>query len=353
MQIKLEQFKNFFDTSEDVLCIAGFDGYFKYVNKKLATLLEYDLAELYSSPIDSFIHDEDVEFTRNYRKSIKANNKQLHFENRYKTKSGNILWFSWTAIPNLEENVVFAIAKNITHQKFLEFERINNLKNLESKIELIRQSSFSTSHDLRSPVNNILSLLSLIDYSKIVDVENNEILKLIYLNTESLKSKLEESVDKLIKTDKLLPDYEKINLELTLEKVKNGIQSILTDSHVQIQANFSTFNEIEYPKEYIESILLNLITNSVKYRKPDIPSFITIKTKIEENKKMICYEDNGLGFDVEKVKERILNIHQNFEHKLDSKGLGLYLVNKYIESLGGKFLIESQVNIGSKFTIIF
>lgn len=118
----------FFDLSPDLLCIAGFDGYFKKINPAVSKTLGYSCEELFASPIDSFVHPDDREITSKNRQSIKENHPLINFENRYITKSGDIVWLSWTSMPIKRDKMVFAIAKIIIHKKKLEeYWRISNI----------------------------------------------------------------------------------------------------------------------------------------------------------------------------------------------------------------------------------
>jgi signal transduction histidine kinase len=69
--------------------------------------------------------------------------------------------------------------------------------------------------------------------------------------------------------------------------------------------------------------------------------------------KQLIFADNGLGFDMELVKDKVFGFHQTFHHHHDSKGIGLYLVYNHITSLGGQISIESKPNEGATFTISF
>ncbi|WP_413669405.1 PAS domain S-box protein [Mucilaginibacter sp. Mucisp86] len=110
----------FFRLSPDWLCVAGFDGYFKKINPAVSKTLGYTESELFAKPIDSFVHPEDRSITASKRESIKKNNPLYNFENRYVSKTGEIVWLSWTSMPIKNQQLVFAIAKNITEKKKLE-----------------------------------------------------------------------------------------------------------------------------------------------------------------------------------------------------------------------------------------
>jgi len=110
----------FFELSPDLLCIAGFDGYFKKINPAVSKTLGYTNEELFARPINDFVYSEDKDITSRKRESIKRDTPLLNFENRYVTKSGDIIWLTWTSMPVKEQKLVFAIAKDITYKKKLE-----------------------------------------------------------------------------------------------------------------------------------------------------------------------------------------------------------------------------------------
>lgn len=112
----------FFELTPDLLCIAGYDGYFRKINPAVSKTLEYTNEELMSRLISSFVHEDDRASTAKTRNEIiiRDNQPLLNFENRYITKSGKIVWLTWTSTPIESEQLVFAIAKNITPRKKLE-----------------------------------------------------------------------------------------------------------------------------------------------------------------------------------------------------------------------------------------
>jgi PAS domain S-box-containing protein len=118
----------FFELSPDLLCIAGYDGYFKKINPAVSKTLGYSNEELFAKPINHFVYSDDKDITSRKRESIKKDIPLLNFENRYVTKSGDIIWLTWTSMPVNTQKVVFAIAKNITYKKKLEeYRRISGI----------------------------------------------------------------------------------------------------------------------------------------------------------------------------------------------------------------------------------
>ena len=346
-------FKHFFDTSPDLLCIAGFDGFFKKINPSVSKLLGYSETELLSKPIDDFIFKEDKPITATVRGELKKNSPLQNFENRYVTKKGEIVWLSWTSMPNSDEKLIYAIAKNITPKKVLEKERNSLIKKYLKTNSELKQLSYTNIHDLRSPVNNLLSIFSLLDISKIIDTETLQFLQILEQTSENLKEALNKYLDALSQSENSEIKIENIDLNASLQAVLRSINSLVEDSKTEIITDFLELKEVKFNSDYLESIFLNLVTNSIKYAQPEIPAIISITSRITEEMQQLIYTDNGLGFDMENVKDKIFKIHQRFHDHEDSRGIGLYLVHNHIVSLGGEIEVESEVNKGTKFIISF
>jgi PAS domain S-box-containing protein len=347
------QLEPFFDLSMDCLCIANYDGYFSKVNPAFVALLGYSEEELISKLISEFIYDEDKERTDAHRKNLKKNVPLVNFENRYVCKSGELVWLHWTSIPVENEQLIYAIAKDVTHKKKLERERISHLSQLSEVNEKLKQINYTTSHDLRSPVNNLMSMIDLIDLSKINDEDTLEILSFIRLSAEGLKTSLNSFVDAVKQNDISSEKLEEVGFKTILGKVQNSISALIHKADAEFQIDFSGLESVPFNAAYMESIFLNFITNSIKYARTDFSPVISISTDQKHGEKTFTYSDNGLGFDMEKVGHLIFNLNQTFHDNEDSKGVGLYLVNNHVTSLGGSINVDSEVNEGTTYTIKF
>jgi PAS domain S-box-containing protein len=347
------KYELFFELSPDLLCIAGFDGYFKKINSSVSKVLGYTMEELYARPINDFVYHEDRDLTDLARKDLTERIPLYNFENRYVTKNGNVVWLSWTSLPVESDGLIFAIAKNITHKKILELERNALITDLARVNDDLKQLNYTTSHDLRSPVNNLLSIFGLIDMSKISDQETIELIGILKLASEKLKLSLNSYVDVITEKQRTHTQPEEVDLQGSLDNVTRSIQTILEVSGTCIRADFSRMPAINFNKAYMESVFLNLITNSIKYARPGCPPVLTIHSEQCGGAQKLIIADNGLGFDMENVKDRIFGLHQKFHNHSDSKGVGLYLVYSHVTAYSGQINVESKLNEGSKFTISF
>ncbi|SHN31497.1 PAS domain S-box-containing protein [Cyclobacterium lianum] len=342
----------FFKMSPDLLCIAGDDGFYKQVNPSFQKLMGYTEAELLSHPIDSFLFSEEADFTNQFiRNSDIANSPLRNFENRYLTKKGELVWLSWTFFPLVEEGLIYGIAKNVTYQKEIEASRNELIRSLTETNDKLKQLTFAATHDLRAPVNNILAIFQLMDSKKIEDQETFELVQLLNESTASLKNMLDNFLGNLKQEDVMRVRVEKLNLKEVFSHSVGAIRSLVESSGAVILPDFSRMPEVYFNKVYLQSIFLNLISNSIKYSRPNTKPLIEIYSYEKDGRSHIEFTDNGLGFDLDLVKKKLFGFDQTFHNHKDSQGIGLYLVHKQVTELGGKIEIKSKPNQGTKFTI--
>jgi PAS domain S-box-containing protein len=343
----------FFESSADMLCIAGFDGFFKRINPATCTLLGYSEEELKSKPITDFVLPDDRDITDRLRANLSNGKPLLNFENRYVTKSGEVVWLSWTSIPDTSRDLVYAIAKNVTHSRKVSDDRNRLISNLTKTNSDLKRLTFSTSHDLRAPLGNILGILSILDYSKINDKETLELIEMLQISAEKMRQTLDRQIDSIKESEKVSVDVELISLEDCLKSTVGSIKSHINLSQTSINCEFEAFDSVMFNKTYMESIFLNLITNSIRYSKQEAPPSIHIKTVIEDGTKKLVFSDNGLGMDMDMVKGKIFGFNQTFHNNKESKGIGLYLVSNHVRALGGTIAVDSEPGDGTTFTISF
>jgi len=343
----------FFNDSHDLFCIAGFDGFFRRVNPAVTRVLGFSEEELYSRSIKSFIHPLDQKHTWKYRKSLISGLGFKKFENRYLTKSGDTVWLSWTSIPIDQYGVVYAVAKDITQAKQREEERNKLIANLTLINKELKNISYTTSHDLRTPVSNLMSVFSLLDLSKIQDEETLEFINILKSATDQLQSTLNDYVDILNTKNSAYSAISTNKLSETVKEVVSSVEALVKETKTVIKTDISPDISIPFNRGNLKSVILNLLTNSIKYAHPERNAEITIKALEENDKVTFTFSDNGIGFDSEANADRIFELNQKFHNHEDSKGVGLYLVHNHITNMGGRITVNSTINKGATFTITF
>jgi diguanylate cyclase (GGDEF)-like protein/PAS domain S-box-containing protein len=132
-----------FSLSIDPICVADFNGYFRDLNSAWTKILGWSKEELLSIPWFSFVHPDDGAVTETIGKKLRDGEAVKDFRNRYVGKDGRTHWLEWNAIPDVEEGLVYAVARDVTEQiKTQETIKLNE-ERLQSLLKLSQMSSVS------------------------------------------------------------------------------------------------------------------------------------------------------------------------------------------------------------------
>jgi PAS domain S-box-containing protein len=270
-------------------------------------------------------------------------------------KNGEEFWIKFSVNPVADEKGWYthwvAVERDVTEAKKAEEELKLFADELFNRNKELHQFGYVISHNLRSPVANIMGIADLLEMDK-HDPETVEIC------TSSLKSAV-NSLDTVIKdlskilslTDgsvKLIK--ESIEFDELIGNIIQDISSIIDYTGARI--NVSTGSLVLYShKAYLYSIFYNLLTNAIKYKSESTPD-ISISATASDERAVIKIADNGIGINLKKHGEDIFKPYKRFETSVEGKGLGLFLVKSHVEALNGTLLIESEFGVGTTFTII-
>lgn len=130
--------ERFFELSIDMLCVLGFDGYFRRLSPAWERTLGFTTDELKERPFLEFVHPEDRERTLNQNRQVRGGGQALSFENRYLCKDGGFRWLRWNATPDAAQQVIYSIARDVTASKEAEAERERLVAELQSALAEIK-----------------------------------------------------------------------------------------------------------------------------------------------------------------------------------------------------------------------
>lgn len=130
--------QRFFALSLDMLCVLGFDGYFKRLNPAWERTLGYTTDELLARPFIEFVHPDDRARTLGQNKDVRGGGQARSFENRYVCKDGSFRWLLWNATPDPSQQLIYSVARDITLRKQAEAERDRVLAELRLAIAEVR-----------------------------------------------------------------------------------------------------------------------------------------------------------------------------------------------------------------------
>ncbi|HEY8938453.1 MAG TPA: two-component regulator propeller domain-containing protein [Cyclobacteriaceae bacterium] len=239
----------------------------------------------------------------------------------------------------------------LLHNYSLDQEVKERTKELMEYNQQLEQFTFITAHNLRAPVARILGLGQVLNLAQNSREEEKMLIEKLSSTTEELDRVVKDVSSILeIRKNHVLP-VTKVDFKEELEGIKSSLNEEITNACANLIEDFSEVSALSTVKPYLDSILINLIHNAIKYRNPKRPLVIKIKSAEIENYTCISVSDNGLGIDLERHQKNLFNLYKRFHFHVEGKGIGLNLVKTQVTALGGKIEVESKVDIGTTFKI--
>ena len=337
-----------------------YEGRFLFVNKSFSDLHGHPAAEMIGESIMKTIPviDELDPLLKHDREVILSGEVKIIPELKFTQHSGETKIFHVTKLPYLpagkKNSAVLGIAADITEQKRAESERMNMLEEIVQRNIDLEQFSYIVSHSLRAPIANLLGISDLIDNEDLTSDEKIFLLKGI---SESVK-KLDNVIIDLNQITQVKHSVnekkELVTFSNLVNNIKADINNLINNPDITINTYFSEFDTFYTVSNYMYSIFYNLITNSIKYKRPDTPLICEIKSNKRNDNIQLLFKDNGMGIDLKKSGDQVFELYKRFHlSAAEGKGMGLFMVKTHVESLGGKISVSSEVNKGTEFTIEF
>lgn len=384
------EFFSYANTIPQIFWIAYPDGTISIFNKRWFEVTGLSEEEVARIGMDKLLHPEDLRiFIDSWNRSI---HERIKFELTYRImdKSGEYKWHKACAGPviNKEEIVTFwlGVSIDINEEKrhslklesriadmslhinklMMEFiqikkdydkkedeilhlqKKLNNLHQNKNNLERITKDqenfSYIITHDLKAPVSNLEALISTLKETDISEEEKYKAFHLVDSCLKNLKQKIEEVREVM---------EPKSTNEIFLKDVLNEIKPLLAnqikEADVEIIEDFRRAPFVKFSKKNINTILLNLITNSIKYRDPNKKPIIEICSFNHSHYFVLQVKDNGKGMELS--KNNIFSKFTRIDTDVEGTGIGLFIVKKIVDEAHGKIEVESEPGKGSIFSI--
>ncbi len=350
------------------------NGQVNYTNLFWHEYSGYDFEQTKGDKWQAILHPDDKRRTLEQISACLNSGEGLNIECRIKRASDNTYrWHIVKALPvrNPQGQIILWVYTftDIQYQKDAT-EKIAKAKHdlielnyelREKNEQLVRTNNdldtfiYTASHDLKSPVMNIEGLIRALEKkmkSEGILLDGNE--KLIEMINQSIQ-RFRNTIQDLTEIAKVQKTFQEetssVNFNEIIEDVKSSIHELISGSQAQI------FVEAEHPdinisRKNLKSIVYNLISNAIKYSDPERPPRIYIKTMKVEDYVLMTVEDNGIGMYPGSI-QKIFNLFKRLHSHVEGTGIGLYIVKRIIDNMGGKIEVESKVGEGSIFRVYF
>lgn len=352
----------FFTLSLDLMCIAGFDGYFKQLNPASENILGFSPQELLAQPFIQFVHPEDRAATLVELERLTTTRDTINFENRYLCKDGSYKWLCWRLKSIIDKQLIYAIARDVSDQKdVLDQNQQAATAPAEelAKLNRLKDEFLSTiSHELRTPLSNMKVAMQMLaialnqqlplfsemakptaERSKIAryfQVLQDECEREISLVNDLLDlQRLNASVQPLV--------LERIDLAAWLPQIVEPWQARMRDRQQRLELDLAAaLPPIVSDLYSLERLLQELLKNAYKYT----PSGgrITFRGLMQSEIIQLQVINSGVEIpaaELPRIFDAFYRVPSIDPWKQDGIGLGLALVKKLSEHLGGSISVES------------
>jgi PAS domain S-box-containing protein len=331
-----DDFSSFFEQTPDLVCIADKKGFFKNVNTSVVNKLGYSKAEILSRPIVSFIFPEDIKITELTRWEMFQGKPLMNFENRYVTKTGEIVWLHWTSFYMPDKQCVFAIAKDITFKKKLEkevdekYQQFKKLAlNFKGSIEIDRQKFAVELHE------------ELAQLAAVIKLNLNSVTNSHPELAPSAKEKIEYAS---YLSELMIQTIRKISFEvspytLDYDCLKDALNilckdfSVLHETPCFLEADFSEENISKEIKIDFFRVCQEALKNVLNHSQA---KSVTVTIKEDGKRVSLTIFDNGKGFDPKKQRQKS----------------GLSNIRDRVASINGQLKITSKPGEGTVINVI-
>lgn len=339
----------------DMVGIMDPQGTYTYVSPNVETILGYKPECLLQLNALQLIHPDDLELATSELEKVLIGGEAKLASFRFKHANGEWRLIETIATNQLNNPAINGIVLNsrdVTARNEIETERELMIKELLKSNADLKQFSFITSHNLRAPLSNIIGILNIIDYSTLDDY-NKQMIDMLDISAKQLQQTIDDLSKILVIKNNVNIEISHIDLEEAINEVKRTFINTLNDVCATIDTDFK-IKEIYFNKIYLQSILVNLVSNSIKYQSSKRNLLIKVSCDVNEHGQAIFkFSDNGSGIDLCLHKNKVFGLYQRFHDNTEGHGLGLFIIKSQIVALGGKIEVESEPGMGTTFIITF
>ncbi len=351
--ISAVQRDHFFELSADLLCVAGFDGWFRRLNPAWAAVLGHGDDALMSARSIEFVHPDDRDRTRAQTAQLVAGAETIQFENRYRCRDGTYRWLAWTVRAVRATQMLYGCARDVTESRRAH-QAIDTLsERLEDAGRIRTDVLANVGHELRTPLCSIIGFADLLLQGmegELTEAQRSDI-AIILGSGRGLLALVNDILD-LSKIE-----VGEIGLELDTVDLLPIVQSVITAHPEPAQRkNISLVTEVpadsllaRADQLRVRQVLTNLVSNAIKFTDR---GEVRVRCQAEGSVVITSVIDTGIGIAPD-TRELIFDSYRQADtgttRRFGGAGLGLSISRRLVEAQGGELSVESWPGTGSIF----
>lgn len=357
LKISEERFTRAFEHAAIGMAIVSPSGKWLRVNNSLLQMLGYTSAELMKLTFQDITFPDDLNKDLELLASlVKGEIEHYQMEKRYFHKMGHIVTviLAVSLVKNSKGKPLHFISQitDISKMKAAETEIKSVLDVTSDQNRRLLNFAHIVSHNLRSHSGNLSMLLNFIE----TDTDENsrqELFRMFRDAASNLQVTIGHLNEVVAVTTTLHQNLISVNLSDAINGAIGNVEALLKAEGVHCINEVRPDVVISAVPAYLDSILLNFLTNAIKYHSKARSPLINLSSAMADNLVELSIEDNGLGIDLKLNRDKIFGMYKTFHDNKDARGIGLFITKNQIEAMGGKVTVESEVDKGTTFKIYF
>ncbi|UCS92018.1 PAS domain S-box protein [Echinicola marina] len=339
------------------MALVSLEGYWLKVNKKLCQMIGYTTEELLKLTFAEITHPDDLETDLAFCEELLAGKRENYqMEKRYYHKNGDIvnIILAVSLLRGINNKPMYFISQiiDITELKQAQQKIQSLLNTTQEQNSRLQNFAHIVSHNLKSHSGNIDFMIDIVLDEKpdLKDLPTIAHLKQASKNLSETIYHLNEVA--LINTS-VKENLKCISVHEAIHKGIENVSALAQSAQVNIINKIEAGHEILGLPAYLDSIILNFLTNGIRYRSNGKADKLEISSQEQGNYIVIKFEDNGLGMDLQRNGKELFGMYKTFHRHPESRGIGLFITKSQVDALGGKIEVTSEVNKGTMFKVYF
>lgn len=327
-------------------------------SKESKEIFGFDESEVDLSKRDwrELIHPDDLENLENLvNEHLIGNTEEYRSEHRILRKGGSYRWVLDCGKVIDQDSLgsptrMIGTTVDITKRKEDEVSLDQSLNIISNQNKKLTNFAHIVTHNLKEYSGNFESLLNFYDEAEDKE-EKKELIGHLKTVSNSLKKTIQNLKEIVQQQLKRKIECKSLNFNEYINKVSSILDLEIANKKAIINNRVDKNLFFYSNPAYLESIVLNLASNALKYSHPDRTPVIDIDSNVTDKETIITLKDNGIGIDLKKHGNNIFGLYNTFHGNDNAEGIGLYITKNQIEALGGTISVESEVNVGTTFTV--
>ena len=285
--------------------------------------------------------------------------RKMYFTFTYQAyrENGEIVGISTFAYNVVEQVLARQQVQHLNEELAASNEELNESNNQLTRTNVdLDNFIYTASHDLKAPIANIEGLLLALRRELPAAGQVGEVPTLLQLMEHAIE-RFGRTISHLTDVSRLQKAHAQpatyISLAPVVQEVQLDLAPLLAQTGARLLVNVPENTLLLFSEKNLRSVVYNLLSNALKYRHPDRVPEVRVAYRPEAKYQVLEVQDNGLGLDLTQGQEKLFAMFQRLHTHVEGSGIGLYMVKKMVENVGGRIEVQSKLDQGTTFSIYF